>query len=229
MGLDREPLKIAELVKLRRDPETEPSYRRMTMQEIQREGRLDEYHDWRRRVLAEEPEWSGQKVQTEAFRRMGLGDSSERVRKYREFHEMLDKEGEAEAEDLAIAEAERLALLGEFERVFRSLPLEADFSEVERWIKSHPAMNIPRVVGEDGTIEITAEDIRDAPSRSAVGQLTHWVNKKDEFYKLLMTNAGRAGKGSGKESTDTMSVEEIVADMDPSLGALETMLGEIGC
>ena len=72
-------------------------------------------------------------------------------------------------------------------------------------------------------IEISVDDIVDAPSKSAVGQLKHWVNRKDEFYKSLMTAAGK--KTTAKEGEDALKAEKD--RQDDSIDEIKAMLGHI--
>ena len=108
----------------------------------------------------------------------------------------------------------------EFARVFDGLPLEADKTDVLSWIENHPAMSLSRPVPATGRVELVAEDIRNAPCRSAVGQLQHWVNKKDEFYREWIKR-----KPKEKEEEDREAIEQ----KDPTLKDVMKMLGDIGC
>lgn len=123
-------------------------------------------------------------------------------------------------------EEERQRAQQEFERVFRGLPRESDRLTVLRWIENHPAMVLSRPVNEDGLVELTVQDIDMAPSRSAVGQLQHWVNNKEKFYLELMKRkpADDADPEDGEGSE-----EGGVAEHDPTLPDVIKMLDEIGC
>ena len=78
-------------------------------------------------------------------------------------------------------------------------------------------------VNNVGLVELTADDIRDAPCRSAVGQLQHWVNKKDEFYREWMKRKPIPKEDDGEVERDLME------ELDPTLPEIIKMLDNIGC
>ena len=63
-------------------------------------------------------------------------------------------------------------------------------------------MVLVRPVNEDGLVELTVDDIRDAPSRAAVGQLQHWVNQKDKFYMEWMKRKPEENSGDEEEGPE---------------------------
>lgn len=103
------------------------------------------------------------------------------------------------------------------------LPLDADKNEVLSWIENHPAMILDRELNAEGRVELEVSDLVGAPSRSAVGQLQHWVNRKEEFYREWLRR--KPIPKEDEEDTEREAMEEL----DPSLGDVVKMLDDIGC
>jgi hypothetical protein len=233
--------------KLKRDPEKEPGYLRMKKALVIREGREEEFAMQYQALSVSDPDWSIQKRQHRAYELMGItnelalqrwrdvavaseGNEAERRTELAiladEARREEQKREDIEKEEAARLEAERQRTQREFERAFRGLPLEADRQTVLRWIENHPAMVLGRPVNEDGLVELTVADIEDAPSRSAVGQLQHWVNNKEKFYiELMKRKPSDDAEAEDGEETE----EEGLARHDPTLADVMKMLDEIGC
>lgn len=209
--------------RLVRDPETEPGYREMQKNCVAREGREEEYEDTLHEVGLHHPEWSRSKRIHETYQLMGLTHGVA-LQRHRDMMAVSDGD-EAEVreekvqEELSVEERRR-----EFESVFQDLPLEADRLSVLAWIENHPAMILPRPANEDGLVTLTAEDISDAPSRSAVGELQHWVNQKDKFYSELMKRKPK----ELEEESEGLTVDDLETH-DPTLKDVKKMLDSIGC
>ena len=113
------------MARLRRDPDTEPSYVRMKEAAVRREGREEEFDAHLRAVAAEFPEESRAKRKGRAFDLMGLDNVTALIR-WRDqeavaIESAAELEGEREEAARDVAE-----IRAEFEEVFRSLPREAD-------------------------------------------------------------------------------------------------------
>ncbi|MEM6363288.1 MAG: hypothetical protein AAF745_02595 [Planctomycetota bacterium] len=213
-------------VRLERDTENEPTYNVMRREEIKRDGRVEEFNRIKRVMLEEFPGLTPHQIHKKVFERMGLGDNLGVLRRYREhLNRMNDRLEEEKALD-EMKRSEELAIRDEFERVFCGLPDHASRQVEWKWIENHPAMVLHRDADEDGMIQLTVRDIEDAPSRSAVGQLRHWVNKKDEFYKSLMSAVGK--KSSGKDGNGLSGAVGGGSVTDPGLVEVEAMLDQIG-
>lgn len=203
----------------KRDTGSEPTIWRMQEMEIKRSGRKEEYD----RLILDAIARTGlgtNKVKRGVLEKMGLGDHSRVIADYRA---RLDSAQIRAQEEQAIREieADRVrSTMSEFERCFSLLPSNAPRAVEFKWIENHPAMVIRKPV--DGKpIEICLEDIEDAPSKSAVGQLKHWVNEKDAFYKNLMSVAGKkAGTKEGEEAA-----KEERDRQDDSIDDIKEMLG----
>lgn len=208
-----------------RDPETEPSYVVMKKQAVKREGREEEFAGIYQELSVEHPDWSVMKRKNEAWDLMGLTSvvALERHRDFMREAEAAEAEVREEAVQEELSREEREAA---FSEAFVKLPLNADRATVLEWIENHPAMVLPRRANEDGLIELTVADISDAPSRSAVGELQHWVNQKDAFYKELLKRKPAEVAGDGEEDGPTADELE---DHDPTLKDVEKMLEDIGC
>lgn len=208
--------------KIVRDPSTEPTVWQMQEMELKRTGRLREYNEQCRAMMQETGKTKNE-IKKVVLERMGLGDHPQVISRYREHLVELELKTYEEAR-LRELEQERLANREtEFEKVFFELPLDAPQSSITKWIENHRAMAL-REASEGEIVELTVKDLEGAPSRSAVGQLRHWVNKKDEFYKnlLLAKKTGTAGSDGGVESRETVL-------HDPTIGEIEAMLESLGC
>ena len=208
-------------MRTKRDTAKEPTIWRMQEMELKRSGRKKEYD----KLMQEAISRTGMtvaKLKPMVLDKMGLGDHGEVIRNYRE---NLQKIATMEKEEDALRDLEKERIVNrqsEFQKVFSSLPSNAQRQVEFRWIENHPAMVIRKPV--DGRpIEISVDDIVDAPSKSAVGQLKHWVNRKDEFYKSLMTAAGK--KTTAKEGEDALKAEKD--RQDDSIDEIKAMLGHI--
>ena len=193
----------------------------MQEMELKRSGRKKEYD----KLLQEAISRTGMtvaKLKPMVLDKMGLGDHGEVIRNYRE---NLQKIATMEKEEDALQDLEKERIVNrqsEFQKVFSSFPSNAQRQVEFRWIENPPAMVIRKPV--DGRpIEISVDDIVDAPSKSAVGQLKHWVNRKDEFYKSLMAAAGK--KTTAKEGEDALKAEKD--RQDDSIDEIKAMLGHI--
>lgn len=73
-----------------------------------------------------------------------------------------------------------------YEEKLMQLPAsDGDFERDWQWIYDHPALTRgPDPFSRD--IELTDEDIEDAPSRGAVIMLRYFINNRDKFYKQLL-------------------------------------------
>jgi hypothetical protein len=208
--------------KIVRDPSTEPTIWQMQEMELKRTGRWKEYNANCREVM-EATGKTKNEIKKQVLERMGLGDHPQVVSRYREH--LVELEAKArEAEQLRAMEAERVVHReNEFEEAFSRLPLDAAQTAITKWIENHRAMAL-REANDGEVVELTVADIEGAPSRSAVGQLRHWVNKKDEFYKNLLVakKAGAAGSDGGQENVS-------VVLHDPTIAEIEAMLEAYGC
>jgi len=214
---------------LKRDPATEPGYAEMKKNCVEREGREEEFEGFRHDESLRRPDLAPSRWKNRAYERMGLTNSIalERHRDY------MARSNGAEAERLGVVaerreEVHRAELCvrdiqREFEAAFRGLPFEADRLTVLAWIESHPAMILSRPVSVDGLVELTVEDILDAPSRSAVGELQPWMNKKDDFYKEMLK------RKPVLDDDDDGPTEDEIELRDPTLKDVKKMLDSIGC
>mgnify|MGYP003134017881 FL=1 len=200
---------------------SEPTIWRMQEMEIKRSGRKAEYD----RLILEAIQRTGlgtNRVKKEVLDKMGLGDHAQVIANYRS---RLDQAQMRAQEEQAIREIEASrarSRMSDFERCFSQLPSNAPRAVEFKWIENHPAMVIRKPI--DGKpIEICLEDIEDAPSKSAVGQLKHWVNEKDAFYKNLMSVAGK--KAGTKEGDEAAKAERD--RQDDSIDDIKEMLGRV--
>ena len=203
-------------------PETEPGYREMQKNCVTREGREGEYADTLHEVKILHPDWVASKWVHETYGMMGLTHRIA-LERHRDF-QAVSKEAEVEVREeqhqteVSVEERRR-----EFEEAFRGLPLETDRVSVMSWIENHPAMILSRPVNGDGLVELTVEDISDAPSRSAVGELQHWVNQKDKFYAEMLKR-----KSAVEEETEGPTEDDLEFH-DPTLKDVKKLLDSIGC
>ena len=199
-----------------RNPEKEPSWKLLYDDHISFTGRKAGYDDLYRQSELDHPGVDPRSHRKAIWKQMGLTDEIV-LRSWRERQQN-------QREEEAIQEQKQKSLQQEFEAVFRELPCDADRSTVLAWIENHPAMVLPRRVNEDGVVELTADDIRDAPCRAAVGQLQHWVNQKDKFYADMLKRkpAEVARDGDGPSEDD-------LERYDPTLKDVKKMLDDIGC
>ena len=207
--------------KIRRDPKRDPSWKEMQASCVIREGREEEFQAKLREVQSLYPDLSKQAGNTKAYELMGITKdvALKRWRRYSE--EGADAETADEAYEAGHAREEAAA---EFTLVLAGLPLKAERGEVLRWIESHPAMILARPANDDGLVELKPDDIRDAPCRSAVGQLQHWINKKDEFYREWMKR-----KPIPKAEEAVARQCEAMEELDPTLKDVIKMLDDLGC
>ena len=199
-----------------RNPETEPGWKALYDTYLSFLGRKAEYDDLYRQSELEYREIDPRTRRKAIWKQMGLTDeivlSSWRERQ------------QNQREEEAIEEQKQKLLQQEFEAVFKELPCDADRSTVLAWIENHPAMVLARSVNGDGLVELRVEDIRDAPSRSAVGELQHWVNQKDKFYADML----KRKPAEAIDDSDGPSVDDLELH-DPTLKDVKKMLDEIGC
>lgn len=206
---------------MKRDTSTEPTKWRMQEYILKQTGRKKAYDE----LVAKTLEATGlglREVKLMVLDKMGLGDTGHVIREYRL---MLDRISVLKKEEAGLQELETDRVLtqqSEFERCFSRLPSNAARTVEFKWIENHPAMVIRKSVGGD-PIEICLEDIEDAPSKSAVGQLKHWVNRKDEFYKNLMVVAGK--KAASKDGDEAAKAEKD--RQDDSIDDIKEMLGKL--
>jgi excisionase family DNA binding protein len=73
--------------------------------------------------------------------------------------------------------------MDEFEEKFVQLPAKCPVGQLLGWIAAHPAMTRRK---EGKKVELTAEDIEDAPSRGAAAQLQSFVNRPEEFFDQFL-------------------------------------------
>ena len=216
MSLDRHKTKFV------RDPETEPSLYRMREMEVQRTGRTQEFSDLFDRVQLENPEFSKVKLNNLAYKYMGLGSDSDVVRRYREFQGAM-QERRAEALDDALSSEEKAAREKEsFASVLLQLPESASRVDVMSWIENHEAMILDRETDRSGRVILTAADIVDAPSRSAVGQLQNWIANKEAFYKEWI----KRKPSDDLEGLDGPS-EDDLQEHDPTLADVIKFLDQL--
>ena len=205
----------------KRDTSKEPTKWKMQELILKQTGRKRQYDE----LIESKLEATGlplREVKVMVLDMMGLGETGHVIREYRK---ILDRISllEKEEENLRDLETDRaVSRQSEFERCFSKLPSNAARTVEFKWIENHPAMVIRKSVGGN-PIEICLEDILDAPSKSAVGQLKHWVNRKDEFYKNLMVAAGK--KAGTKEGEEAAKAEKD--RQDDSIDDIKEMLGRI--
>lgn len=97
------------------------------------------------------------------------------------------------------------------------LPQTAPAARELAWIRSHPAMS--RHARTDDAVVITADDVRDAPSRSAANQLQHWANRPNDFFKQLMQVERNQ---IGEVDPDTLLEDDD--DIPPEVTRIDEML-----
>ncbi|MEO1615050.1 MAG: hypothetical protein AAFV88_04320 [Planctomycetota bacterium] len=208
----------------------EASLYQMKRQRLAEDGRLDELQRRVRERMKEqglEPDIKDgpniAKIYREVMDAMLPDGEGTTIEWYRDRVIELDRLKE---EKLALErlEAERIeSRKTEFEFVFEELPTEASAGDVMSWIENHAAMNLR----EEG-YELVADDIRDAPSRAAVGNLRHWLDHKQEFYKSWMQRAKAGGGFSGGGSSDVHEDEEVSEEVsDPGIAEISKMMGEM--
>lgn len=89
----------------------------------------------------------------------------------------------------------------DWQQSLKKLPTEVrDLPPDLAWIYQHPAMGPqrkPKTKG--GDIELTESDLIGAPSGGAANMLAHYVNRKPEFFKLVL---GHFSKKDTKNGSD---------------------------
>jgi hypothetical protein len=115
-------------------------------------------------------------------------------------------------EELTEADRAKLARV-KFDKSYALLPPNAAASVELDWISGHPALL--RVTREDKgeNYNLTAKEIKDAPSRRAVNQLQHWVlnaKNRTEFHKQLLTEQKKKGvDGDGEKADSELAIGEV--------------------
>ena len=103
---------------------------------------------------------------------------------------------------------------------FSKLPEEAEPEDELRWVRNHPAMMRAKL-GEDAT-NLMPKEIKDAPSRSAVIQLQHWMENPDKFYNALLSRQAKTIESNQRPDED--EPEDLypeIKDIDELLMSLE--------
>lgn len=168
------------------------SIQRMFRERLAHEGRTDEWAE----VVAE--------MEKELSRKLTAGD-------YWEVMKRLGYQGSKEERALAeerggVAPEPRKKLT--FEEALQQLPLEADTSACMLWVENHPAMaRLDRSKDPSKAVLLTAEDIKDAPARSAAIALQHWVNRPGKFREQLLQEHKKRAILDGGDSED--EVEDL--------------------
>ena len=197
----------------------EPSLYSMRRGIVEREGLKGQFDKLVRDLRISHPDTGTLQLRNMAYESLGLDDQVT-IQKYRDWVAWCAESEAAVAGELAAESARVERDLRGFEEVLGGLPLDADRGEVLVWLENHPAMIMSREAGVGGLIELTSADIADAPSRSAGGELRHWVNRKDDFYKEMLKRKAVAEKGFAKE-------EELRELADPTLAEVEQMLNSL--
>lgn len=207
--------------KIIRDPATEPSIREMQDMYLKRKGRMREFNENSRREMERTGKTKAQ-VRQKILEQMGLSDREELISEYRENLTTVQQKVKEEEAIRELVKERNARRQSEYERAFSELPSDAAPAVILKWIENHPAMAL-REVPDSGFIELTVEDLENAPSRSAVGQLRHWVNRKDEFYKAMI-GASKKAVGSGDDGDGSGA-----SQVDPTVEEIEKMLDAYGC
>lgn len=112
----------------------------------------------------------------------------------------------------------QVELRKDFERAFSALPDTAPTQDEIDWVRSHPAMTRKARDPDIPCVEITAEDIATAPSKSAVIMLQNWANNPNEFLKRLLDEHKKATTVEEKpsvvrEEDDLQDTEELLRSL----------------
>lgn len=104
-----------------------------------------------------------------------------------------------------------------FQEVLLGLAATADRKAELDWIRQHPAMmKKSRMVNPNQPVVLEPDEIKDAPSRAAAQELSHWANNPNEFFKMFLSEsrkAGAIGTGAVGGAGSTETVEDDTGDI----------------
>jgi len=177
--------------------------------------------EWRKimkRLAAENPDLSNAQAATRARKELGYeGAARERVH----YHNWLKKKAGNETR----LEGKRREAKVTWEFALSQLPDKSDPVKDIKWIQNHPAMSRKSRQKNEATVLLTAEDILSpphgqAPSRYAATSLQTWVNRPDDFFKIVLNEQKKASKEDDtiKDKAAELSIkemEDMLASMAP--------------
>lgn len=178
-----------------------PSYMKMFVDRMKFEGRGQEWKEAVKAALEKQKAdgkprhlWS---AQHEAKRNMGYpGPQKERelyLQRQGEFH--LSSEQKEKRAVKAVKAA--VKAVKTFEQAVAALKENAADQVELDWIRAHPAMARAARDPDKKHVTISVDDIQNAPSRSAVWALQHWVNHTTKFYESVMSEQKKREDGGG--------------------------------
>ncbi len=192
------------------------NYHRLFLDRLNREGRADAFYK-RRSALYHSDEWQNagkhwDQTWWPVAREFGFISKLDELERYEEFMlhgTVLQRQRELRAMQEEIkkeqAEEELQSVLDELGNA-SDLDLPADIA----WVYNHPAML--RKGDKDGFVELSVKDMQGAPGKGAVGMLQYFVNKKPDFYKLVLAHLSKksvAGKEDSTLEDDLRQADEI--------------------
>ncbi len=189
------------------------THRKLFLDRMTREGRIKEFNNAVKALLAErgaESDWN--RCSYEIMKRWGYTPESELALHNKRIDDhfkerYLDQRGE---EKISMAEDQEDF---DWDQTFAELPDEVkDLPADLAWIYGHPAMSPNRKPKrKDADIELTPKDSKGAPSRGAINMLAHYVNRKPEFFKLILAHFSKknaSGKGVDSSANDEIPQDE---------------------
>lgn len=195
--------------------------RAMFGERMKREGRGDEWRSRVKQVMGEQGK-TASAAQNIVMREMGYEGPARERELWDEYVASLHKTGtqvEAERKEAAQAPIRRMQ---SFEAAMAALPPTAGPQEELDWVRAHPAMNrFYHRTDKTKDVILTADDIVNAPSKSAAQALQHWVNHPSEFWKQLLGEQKKQtdnnGPGAGSTGPD-MGIQEIESLLKQATG-----------
>ena len=184
---------------------------------IEGQRRQTEWRGHLKALHSEFPDLSQTEIAKRARKAMGYeGFAKERVH----YIEWLEKKNGNEAQRERRSKDKRKT----FEYALSQLPDRGDPQEAIRWIQAHPAMSRKARLKTEEVVLLDAEDILSpphgrAPSRYAATSLQTWVNRPDDFFKIVLNEQK---KNAVKDDT----IKDVAAEL--SIKEMEEMISSLG-
>jgi hypothetical protein len=171
--------------------------------------------EWRAAVQSHLVEMGGNlnKATYAAMLDMGYAGPEDERRRYQEYKETLAPAPAFVPMVVHVAEVQpkRNESDPEFEELLSSLPDKASPAVETGYIRSHPAMARRARGGlKVADIVLTCDDIRDAPSKSAVIALQHYANCPQKFFDSILSEDKKKSEVGAEQAGEVdAGIEEI--------------------
>jgi len=202
--------------------------RELFVDRLRREGRYAAYEKRFKEVYKKgDTRWV---IQLRVFKEFGYMDGATEFILADEWVEGESLKSSKKTERLIDADAARdrrsVKAAKSYRALLAALPDSAPSGVVLDWILAHPAMirYLRRPLDEKmAVVQIKAEDIEGAPSKSAVNQLWYWANHPAKFFETMLTVRSKRAVNA----EDSM-VDSVMEDGGESLDGLASVMSQFG-